>query len=210
MSKNLFFLAILVAASFVLFKNKKVAPNEEDYQVVRQFHPVVEQPIALKSSAIRKEIPTSVKMNLADADELHRLDEVMLKLKEISFPNGKLVAKKPLDKSSHYEEYETKEGDKVSNIYHENILTSSSWESPSGKKFTRSYEEGRLLALTEEFGNDSVTLFLDSNALVAKRIELHSHKQTCYKYDGSGHPYEKHTGDCRNDDFREYEDLTDR
>ncbi len=134
----------------------------------------------------------------------------MLKLKDISFPNGKLVAKKPLDSDSHFEEYESKVGDKVTNIYHENILTSSMWETPSGKKIIRSYEDGRLLALSEELGNDSVTLFLDTNALVAKRIEYHSNKQICYKYDGSGHPYEKHIGNCLNDDFREYEDLSER
>lgn len=199
MSKNLIILATLVVVSYVLFKDRKGQINEDDYQVVRQFHPQVEQPVVLKSSAIRKELGAPVKMNLVEADELHRQDQVMEKLKDQSFPNGKLVESGKLPNDSRFEIYESKHGDRVTNVYHQNILNSTKWEMPSGKQISRDYQDNQLLALTETIGNDSVTLIFDHNSLISKRVEVHGNKMTCYRYDSTGHPAERHDGQCTDD-----------
>jgi len=129
-------------------------------------------------------------------------------IKVYSFLWGKLIKRKILDHNAFVEIFKTNSGDTVTNIYNNGSLTSEKWESRARKSIIRSSANGRIFAISEAGNGQSTTLFYDYSQHITKRIDARGDERTCILYI-NGSPYSQSADACKDDDFREYDDIRD-
>lgn len=203
------FLPITYAFYIWLAIDDRVSSQSKENKISEA--PIPDLPVIVKH-------PTSKKKHSSEERKEHLLSELEIeainsqdaKTEEylhVLFPTGKRIKKRNLDEDSYAEIHKTENGEEITKIYKEGSLTSEKWKS-KGQSIIRSYENGRIFAISEEIKEQSTTLFYDLNLQITKRINSNGIKMSCIKYlDGS--PYSQNVGACIDDDYREYDDVRD-